>query len=394
LIGSYAGLACSDCGWADMEFIKPGTYFDFMKYRGPVITVLGLMATLSLVSLFYPGPNYGIDFAGGTEVQLAFNGDTSSGEVRKALEDAGYSRPDVISVEGSPNEYIIRVSEVSSLPQEQIEKIREAAEAALGEGVLREMKVSPGGDKITLRVSGAVHEQQLQEALEAGGAHVRSINSLAGSRDPRYEAHLVGVADELSSQLQERFGDRAPQGMLRVEWVGPKAGEQLRDAAIQSLLYAIAFIMLYVAFRFDLRFAPGGVIAMLHDALITLGIYVLLQKEVNLTTVAALLTIMGYSINDTIVVFDRIRENMVRVRDKSLRELINISTSQMLSRTLVTSLTTLLSVAAFFFLGTGVIRDIAFALGVGILIGTLSSIFIAAPITELMDRRLFSRSRG
>jgi len=377
-----------------MEFIKPGTYFDFMKYRGPVITVLGTMATLSLISLFYPGPNYGIDFAGGTEVQLAFNGDTTSAEVRKALEDAGYSRPDVISVEGSPNEYIIRVSEVSSLPEEQVETIREAVDAALGEGVLREMKVSPGGDEITLRVSGTIHEQQLQEALEAGGAHVRSINSLAGSRDPRYEAHLVGVADELSTQLQERFGDRAPQGMLRVEWVGPKAGEQLRDAAIQSLLYAIAFIMLYVAFRFDLRFAPGGVIAMLHDALITLGIYVLLQKEVNLTTVAALLTIMGYSINDTIVVFDRIRENMVRVRDKSLRELINISTSQMLSRTLVTSLTTLLSVSAFFFLGTGVIRDIAFALGVGILIGTLSSIFIAAPITELMDRRFFSRSRG
>ena len=150
--------------------------------------------------------------------------------------------------------------------------------------------------------------------------------------------------------------------------------------------------MLYVAFRFDLRFAPGGVIAMLHDALITLGIYVLLQKEVNLTTVAALLTIMGYSINDTIVVFDRIRENMVRVRDKSLRELINVSTSQMLSRTIVTSLTTLLSVSAFFFLGTGVIQDIAFALGIGIMIGTLSSIFIAAPITELMDRRLFNRS--
>jgi preprotein translocase subunit SecF len=377
-----------------MEFIKPGTYFDFMKYRGPVITVLGVMATLSLVSLFYPGPNYGIDFAGGTEVQLAFRGDTSSGEVRKALVDAGYARPDVISVEDKPNEYIIRVSEVSSLPEEQIEKIRQAATAALGEGVLREMKVSPGGDKITLRVSGEVHEQQLQEALEAGGAHVRSINALTGSRDPRYEAHLVGVADELTAQLRERFGDRAPEGALRVEWVGPKAGEQLRDAAIQSLLYAIAFIMLYVAFRFDLRFAPGGVIAMLHDALITLGIYVLLQKEVNLTTVAALLTIMGYSINDTIVVFDRIRENMVRVRDKSLRELINISTSQMLSRTLVTSLTTLLSVSAFFFLGTGVIQDIAFALGIGILIGTLSSIFIAAPITELMDRRLFSRSRG
>ena len=377
-----------------MEFIKPGTYIDFMKYRGPVITVLGIMATLSLISLFYPGPNYGIDFAGGTVVQLAFNGDTSPAEVRQALVDSGYSRPDVISVEDRPNEYIIRVSEVSSLPTDQVEKIRESVESALGEGVLQEMKVSPGGDKITLRVAGPVEEQQLQEALVLGGANVRSVSLLTGSRDPRYEAQLVGVADELSIQLQEKFGDRAPTGALRVEWVGPKAGEQLRDAAIQSLLYAIAFIMLYVAFRFDLRFAPGGVIAMFHDALITLGIYVLLQKEVNLTTVAALLTIMGYSINDTIVVFDRIRENMVRVRDKSLRELINISTSQMLSRTIVTSLTTLLSVSAFFFLGTGVIRDIAFALGIGIMIGTLSSIFIAAPITEFMDRRIFSRSRS
>ena len=376
-----------------MEFIKPGTYIDFMKYRGPVITVLGVMATLSLVSLFYPGPNYGIDFAGGTEVQLAFDGDTTPAEVRSALENAGYPRPDVISVEGKPNEYIIRVSEVSSLPDDQVDQIRASVESVLGEGVLQEMKVSPGGDKITLRVSSEVHEQQLQEALTAGGAHVRSINSLSGSRDPRYEAHLVGVADELTDQLQAHFGDRAPARALRVEWVGTKAGEQLRDAAIHSLLYAIAF-MLCVAFRFDLRFAPGGVIAMLHDALITLGINVLVQKEVNLTTVAALLTIMGYSINDTIVVFDRIRENMVRVRDKSLRELINISTSQMLSRTIVTSLTTLLSVSAFFFLGTGVIRDIAFALGVGILIGTLSSIFIAAPITEVMDRRLFNRVRG
>lgn len=377
-----------------MEFIKPGTYIDFMRYRGPVTAVLFLVATLSVVSLFYPGPNYGIDFAGGTEVQLAFTGDITSAEIRSALEEAGYSRPDVIKVEGTPNEYIIRVGEVSSLPEEQVEKLREAASAALGEDVLREMRVSPGGDKITIRASHEINEQQLQEALEAAGAHVRSLNALAGSRIPRYEAHLVGTADELIDRLHSRFGDRAPESALRVEWVGPKAGEQLRDAAIQSLLYAIAFIMLYVAFRFDLRFAPGGVIAMLHDALITLGIYVLLQKEVNLTTVAALLTIMGYSINDTIVVYDRIRENMVRIRDKSLRELINISTSQTLSRTIITSGTTILSVSAFFFLGTGAIQDIAFALGIGILIGTMSSIFIAAPITELIDRRFFSRTRG
>ena len=373
-----------------MEFIKAGTYIDFMKYRAPVVSFLALLALGSLILLVAPGPNYGIDFAGGTELQLEFVGETTPAEVRAALEEAGYSRPDVISVEGAPNEYIIRVQEVSSLPVDQVEKIRESVQAALGD-TFREMKVSPGGDKITLRVSGEVSPQQIQQALTSGGAHVRSVNSLAGSRDPRYEAQLVGVADEVVDQLSTAFGDRAPEGVLRVEWVGPKAGQQLRDAAIQSLLYAIAFIMLYVAFRFDLRFAPGGVIAMFHDALITLGIYVLLEKEVNLTTVAALLTIMGYSINDTIVVYDRIRENMVRVRDKSLRELINISTSQMLSRTIVTSLTTILSVTAFFFLGTGVIQDIAFALGIGILIGTFSSIFIAAPITELMDRRFFSR---
>jgi preprotein translocase subunit SecF len=377
-----------------MEFVRPGTYIDFMRVRGPVIVVLALIATLSLFSLFYPGPNYGIDFAGGTEVQLAFTGDTAPGEVRAALEDAGYSRPDVISVEGKPNQYIIRVREVSSLPAEQIERIQQSVAMALGQDIVREIKVSPGGDKITLRLSSEVHEQQLREALEAGGAHVRAINPLAGSRDLRYEAQLVGVADELVTQLQQRFPDRAPEDALRVEWVGPKAGQQLRDAAIQSLLYAIAFIMLYVAFRFDLRFAPGGVIAMIHDALITLGIYVLLQKEVNLTTVAALLTIMGYSINDTIVVYDRIRENMVRVRDKSLRELINISTSQTLSRTVITSFTTVLSVLAFFFLGTGAVQDIAFALGVGITIGTISSIFVAAPITEIIDRRFFGRSRG
>ncbi len=189
-----------------MEFIKPGTYIDFMKYRGPVMTVLGIMATLSLISLFYPGPNYGIDFAGGTEVQLVFTGDTSPAEVRTALQDSGYARPDVISVEDQPNEYIIRVQEVSSLPDAQVEKIRESVAAELGDGVLQEMKVSPGGDKITLRVSGPVNEQQLQEALMAGGANVRSINALTGSRDPRYEAQLVGVADELMTQLQEQLG--------------------------------------------------------------------------------------------------------------------------------------------------------------------------------------------
>ena len=375
-----------------MEFVKPGTYIDFMRHRAPVVGSSLVLVAISLVSLFFPGPNYGIDFAGGTEIQLAFEGDVSVAELRTTLDSVGYDGADVVSVEGSPNEYMIRVREVSAMPPEQEEALEAAVSELVGEEELIEFRVSPGGDKITMRLGQEVDDAALRGALEGAGASIRGdIAPLVGSDDVRLEVFLKGVADELVQRLQEELGERGPAAPDRVEWVGPKAGAQLRDAAVKSLLYAIAFIMVYVAFRFDLRFAPGGVLAMFHDAVITLGIYVLVQKEVNLTTVAALLTILGYSINDTIVVYDRIRENMGRFQDKSLRELINLSTSQMLSRTIVTSGTTLLSVLAFFIWGTPVIKDISFALFCGILIGTYSSIYVAAPVTEYMDRRFFQK---
>ncbi len=374
-----------------MEFVKPGTYIDFMRHRGPVVGASLFLVVASLVSLVFPGPNYGIDFAGGTEIQLEFQGDVSSNEIRELLGELGYRSADVVSVEGKPREFILRVGEVTALPEEQQNRLEEAIVELVGEDNLREFRVSPGGDKITLRLNHDVDHHALKEVITAQGIRVREDPVLlTGSEDVRIEVFLEGVADELVDKLQERLGERGPTEPERIEWVGPKAGAQLRDAAIKSLLYAIAFIMVYVAFRFDLRFAPGGVLAMFHDAVITLGIYVLVQKEVNLTTVAALLTILGYSINDTIVVYDRIRENMGRYRDKPLRELINLSTSQMLSRTIVTSGTTLLSVLAFFIWGTPVIKDISFALFCGILIGTYSSIYIAAPVTEYMDRRFFA----
>ncbi|MDH5491557.1 MAG: protein translocase subunit SecF [Myxococcales bacterium] len=375
-----------------MELIKPGTYIDFMRHRIPVVGASLVLVTLSLVSLFYPGPNYGIDFAGGTELQLAFRGDVGSGELRQALEAIGY-RADVVSVEGAENEYMVRVREVSAIDEDRAAAIEESFRAALPEGVaVRRWRISPGGDKVSVELSGAVDEGFIRSTLEASGLEVRDTSALIPGETYPYEAHLVGIADEIVRRLGESLGERGPESPRRVEWVGPKAGAQLRNAAVTSLLYAIAFIMVYVAFRFDLRFAPGGILAMFHDVVITLGIYVLVQKEVNLTTVAALLTILGYSINDTIVVYDRIRENMSRLRDRTLRDLINVSTSQMLSRTIVTSGTTLLSVAAFFVWGTPVIQDIAFALFCGILIGTYSSIYIAAPVTEWMDRRFFSRA--
>jgi preprotein translocase subunit SecF len=187
---------------------------------------------------------------------------------------------------------------------------------------------------------------------------------------------------------QELGADTVPEHALRVEWVGPKAGKQLRDSARNAVALSILFIMIYLAFRFDLRFAPGVVLAMVHDALVVLGAFVLTRREVTLSTIAVVLTIVGYSMNDTVVVYDRIRENLGKHRGKSFAEIINLSVSETLSRTILTSGATMLSVIPFFIWGTGVIKDFAFGMVVGIIAGTYSSIYVAAPLTEWIDKRL------
>jgi preprotein translocase subunit SecF len=378
-----------------MELLKPDTYIDFMRYRLPVIGVSVTLVLLSLGSLFFPGANLGLDFSGGTELEVQFNGAVTTAELRDALAQAVHPGADVVTVEGRANTYMLRVNETSAITEEVQAAIESRLTSALGDVTVLQYKVSPGGDKISLRLSGPADVAVIRGAIEGegdNGVEVREVTRFGGTAEHRFEASLVGVGDAVFRDLQATFGERAPEAPLRIEWVGPKAGEQLRDAAIQSLLYAVAFIMVYVAFRFDLRFAPGAVIALFHDVVITIGIYVLVQKEMNLTTIAALLTILGYSINDTIVVFDRIRENMSRYKDKSLSELINISSSQVLSRTLMTSTTTLVSVSAFFVFGTSVIQDLAFALFIGISVGTYSSIYVAAPVTEWIDRRFFAKA--
>ena len=374
-----------------MEFFKPRATIDFMKYRGPIISGSLLLALLGFLSVFWPGPNYGIDFKGGTEVQLRFKKPVESGVVRKALGEIGYDA-EVVSVEGRADEYLVRVGVVSSLPPAKVDSIKKAINWRIGNVKVEELKFSPGGDKITLRMRDSVDPPAIQAALKTAGANVRQVNGFGASDQHRYEAQLVGVADEMITGLKKRFVDVAPDAPLRVEWVGPKAGRQLRDAAIKSLLWAVLFIMAYVAMRFDLRFAPGGIVALLHDTLITVLVFVVMRREVNLSTIAALLTILGYSINDTIVIFDRIRENMTRMREASLYHLINVSTTQTLSRSILTSFVTLLSILPFLIWGTPVIRDFAFALVIGMVVGSYSTIYIAAPFTEWMDRKLFAKA--
>jgi preprotein translocase subunit SecF len=376
-----------------MEFFKPGVTYDFFRYRWPfIITSVGL-TFLSLVSLFVPGPRFGIDFKGGTEVELVFKGDVTSSELRDATLSLGFGTPDVIPVQGVKNRYLLRLEQISSLPPAQIAKAKaEVGKAAGGDANLLDFTPSPGGDQLAIQFANPTTPEQISQALKAAGLNVRDVAPFGSAQDNRFEAHLFGVGDKLVRGLRAKFGDRAPERPLRVEWVGPKAGAQLRDAAVNAVLYTIAFVMVYIAFRFDLRFAPGGVIALAHDALITLGIYVVLRKEVTLGTIAAILTVIGYSINDTIVVYDRIRENMQRMRDATLAQLINVSTSQTLGRTVITSAMGLISIMGFFIWGTPLIRDIVFALSVGFLVGTYSSIYVAAPLTEWMDRRFFRKA--
>jgi preprotein translocase subunit SecF len=374
-----------------MEFFRPKGAIDFMKVRRPLLSVSLLLCLAGLVSSFAPGPNYGIDFKGGTEVQLRFDPKVTPAAVRTTLSAMDYDA-DVVTVEGHPGEYMIRVGQVTTLPKEKIETIKSKLNWVVDGVKVEELKVSPGGDKISLRMRDDVPAASIESALKAAGADVRTVTAF-GSRDQhRYEAQLIGVADELLKGLKAKLGEAAPDEPLRVEWVGPKAGRQLRDAAVKSLLWAILFIMGYVALRFDLRFAPGGILALTHDALVTVLIFVVMQREVNLSTVAALLTILGYSINDTIVVYDRIRENMTRMRDVTMYRLINVSTTQTMSRSILTSLTTVISVVPFLIWGTPVIQDFAVALMIGIVLGTYSSIYVAAPVTEWMDRRLFSKT--
>ena len=176
---------------------------------------------------------------------------------------------------------------------------------------------------------------------------------------------------------------------VRSETVGATVGEQLKEDGAKSMLYAIGFIFLFVMIRFDLRFAPGGIVALTHDAILVIGAFALTGKEFNLQTIAALLTIIGYSINDTIVVFDRVRERVALHRDEPIEKVTNDALNDTLSRTILTSGTTLLVVVATYVMGAGPIKDFAFALIIGVLVGTFSSLYIATPVFLYVNKRFY-----
>ena len=189
------------------------------------------------------------------------------------------------------------------------------------------------------------------------------------------------ISEKLNKILDKSFTIR------RIESVGPKIGKELQSDAILAIALALSMILLYIGFRFDFYYAIGSVLALIHDVLITLGIFSLLSYEIDLSIIAAFLTIVGYSLNDTIVVFDRIRENIPKYIKKTLEEVINVSLNQTLSRTVITSFTTLIVVMVLFYFGGEVIHLFSFALIVGVFIGTYSSMFIASPVIVMLDKK-------
>lgn len=403
-----------------MQLFPVNRVFDFMAPRRWFIAMSVLLVTLSLGSLIYPGPKLGTDFRGGTEIEVAFAPPIDAGDIRKAAQAGGFASADVIRVQSPTHEaqYIVRVQDVSQIEDDAARAIDRAvcygeslpADECPSSEQASEVKISPGGDKITVRFREPVDEAQLARLRERFAGMVTAVHrielragennpSVQSARDHKVELQLLSKGDQLMQVLQTQLGeDRVPSVLpngatnpLRAEWIGPKAGRQLRDSALASIAIALVFIMAYIAFRFDLRFAPGAVLALGHDAVVTIGFLSLLGHELTLSTVAAVLTIVGYSVNDTVVIFDRVRENLGRMRGASFLNIINASLSEMMSRTILTSSTTIISLLGIFFWGTGTLQEFALTLVFGIIAGTFSSIYVALPLTYELDRRFFAK---
>lgn len=390
-----------------MQLFPSHKLYDFMGVRRWAILASLIMTVASLVMIVTPGPRLGTDFRGGTELEVAFFKPVAPDQIRAALASAGFGHPDVVGVVDPKvaSRYLIRVDAVSTIGDAERHLIEQRLCAVPGDAectearAASEVKFSPGGDKISVRF---VNEPDLEwvRAKMQGISHIvlrEGANNpfVQNAREHKVEILLKSKGDQMMDALSAKLapGSVTDKSALRIEWIGPKAGAQLRDSALKAVAVSVVFIMTYIAFRFDIRFAPGAVVSMLHDAVSCIGLLIIMGREINLTTVAAILTIVGYSVNDTVIVFDRVRENLGRLRGATFAGLINVSVSEMLGRTMLASGTTMFSLLAFFFFGTGTIKDFALTLVLGVIMGTYSSIFIALPVTEWLDRRFFG-SKG
>lgn len=431
-----------------MEIIKDGTQFDFMKAARRTVIVSIVLVAASLLLLVTVGFDSGIDFKGGTKVIVEFKADgkVDRGAIKTAVDElvqkqTGETGSQVevqdFDVGGASDRDTAKHQIFTELPSllTPLKKLGLAKDLQkhFGVGTVVETPFE-AGDKFYLylpsdwplaaagqeirKVFGAQgfnitlvsdKEQQIRtdmlretdlllsaqdDQVKAEAAKVRSEaeTKIAALKDSRYTVEVQAIKDLLAQAMQDEFGDSFVE-VLSTASVSPSVGKELFQTAMLAMFYAIIGILIYIALRFDLKFAPGAILCLVHDVIIIFGVMVVFDVKFTLPIVAAILTIIGYDINDTIVIYDRIRENIQKGRAGDLAKIINLSINETLSRTIMTSLFTALAIVSIWWFGGGTISDFAFLFFIGIFLGTYSSIFIAAPLTLYLEKVTRRRAR-
>jgi preprotein translocase subunit SecF len=368
-----------------VEFFKNAN-IDFLGKKWYFIAFSLIFSVAGVVSLIvHHGPNWGIDFRGGTLVYVKFSHTPDDNAVRSAMDRAGLHNARIQSYGGAGSN-----EELIDLP------VQETSEQALDLGkikIISALQRNAPPDKQDLNNTSSLSlkayllkKDALHLGTDAQQKYAAAAQAIVDYRDKTLGGvlssmdQLRGVTDPaVLASLQDGFF-LSDFGVYQVEIVGPQVGSQLRKQAFLATVYSLGGMLVYLAFRFELIYGVAAVITVFHDTLITIGVFSLTGKPISLTVIAAILTLIGYSNNDTIVVFDRIRENLKLMRREKLADVVNRSINQTLSRTILTAGLTFLTVLALFLFGGEVLHGFSFALVIGILIGTYSSIAIAAPI--------------
>ncbi len=374
------------------------TNIDFLKVKWICISLSILSIVIGTISLIVKGgPNLGIDFTGGAQIVYRFSKNPDEDQIRKIVEAANVK---VVSVQRfdkpEKNEVLLRVplekkegrdlsKEITTaLTKDLFPKGTEAGVFDLnlnGGDLLLAKLIADDPEKLATRPSADPKVEYGREAQAIIAA--RSERGLFASVDEA--AKTPGVSPAAGEWLKAKTVT-GPFTLLSAENVGPQVGKDLREKGMWAILFSWAAMLAYIAFRFrSASFGTAAVVALIHDTWMTLGLCSILNLEISLTVVAAFLTLIGYSVNDTVVVFDRIRENREKSKRTPLAELVNHSINQTLSRTILTSVLTFVVVVVLFFLGGEVLRGFAFVMIVGIIVGTYSSIFIAAPLVVVWE---------
>jgi preprotein translocase subunit SecF len=358
--------------------------FDFVRWRYIAGAVSGLLMVASWVVFVAIGPNWGIDFTGGTEIHLQFAEATPIADVRTALRALDLSDDAVQAVNGEESgEFMIRIQDASFGMEELQEEMNAALVKLYGADWIKDVRSSAEvSARFEVDYNGDIKSHQ--EVAREIRPFFPGATVSPGRDDNTVVIQVPGLSERIKDRIAASLGDREFE-VLSTDSVGPKVGGELRRQGFISIAATLGLVLIYVAFRFDIGFAPGAVLALAHDVSLTVGVFVLAQIEFNLPMVGALLTIVGYSLNDTIVIYDRIRENRDRYRRNDLPSLLNKSISETLTRTVATSVTTFMAITMFLVLGGPVIQHFALAMVCGIVFGTYSTVFVASPMILVME---------